>query len=203
MKKAIAMRCTQEQFDAVKPKLETKVFHIYNMTNFKKDCYLVNNYGGDLGHIINLECPIRHVRELFEEWNEKVFLEACGISVIPDFEEVLKYFENAETVKCASDGDIYYLDFNQRISICENITGDNKIYLHDQIDIPFSGLPSECYLWTQQKGFAEIIKLKDRSKKERPNRLDELEKRISVLENKVDLKKIADMPENPLLKKTF
>lgn len=95
---------------------------------------------------------------------------------MPTLDEVLKHFENAETVKCLEDGDVYVLDFDQKLTIHERSDGRSEIYLQDQIDIPFSGMPSECYLWLENKGFAQILK------KKKSNRLEELEKRVEVLE---------------------
>lgn len=45
--------------------------------------------------------------------------------------------------------------------------------------------------------WAEIIEQPKEEKKPRPNRLEELEKRLHILELKVDSKKISEMPDNP------
>jgi len=75
------MRCTQEQFDAIEPKLrDLKIWYITPFT----DCnYLVNNVGGETKTISNVMNHAKgdHNREVHEEWNEEIFLEACGIEV--------------------------------------------------------------------------------------------------------------------------
>lgn len=86
MKKAIAMRCTKKQLEAIEPKLkgwEVKDIEL----NFKKYPYLTNNYGDpdseDLGS--HDKGFIREGTEIHETWNEKVFLEACGIETEPTY----------------------------------------------------------------------------------------------------------------------
>lgn len=75
----IAMKCTQEQFDAVKPKL--KGLEIGDIKPFTDCKYLVNNLGGESKVISNFRdyAKICFDREVHEEWNEEVFLKACGI----------------------------------------------------------------------------------------------------------------------------
>lgn len=113
---------------------------------------------------------------------------------IPTSKEVLEHFENVKTVRCLEDGDVYVLDFDQILTILEKSNGRSEIYLHDQIDIPFSGQPSECYLWKESKGFAKIVEFKEESKKQRPNRLEELEKRVEVLEAEKIQNSIINIP---------
>ena len=71
------MKCTQEQFDSIKGLLGNVVL----LANFKNCPYLVNNIGGDLGFISNVTKNNSKDwgREVHEEWNAQVFLEACGI----------------------------------------------------------------------------------------------------------------------------
>ena len=79
--KPIAMRCTQEQFDKIKPKLIN--CSIVTMTSFKTHPHLVNNYIGENGItnvIINKQ--LLYGRTVFEEWDEKTFLEYCGIPTL-------------------------------------------------------------------------------------------------------------------------
>lgn len=73
------MRCTQEQFNAIKPKLRGLMieridyFTVYN--------YLVNNLIGKTKIISNVMNHSKgdYNREVHEEWNERIFLQACGI----------------------------------------------------------------------------------------------------------------------------
>ena len=81
MKKAIAMRCTQEQWNEIKDKLVgiELVDDNFNLTKFP---YLLNNYSNlrkvGIGSL-SLDLIFGHVT--YEIWNEQIFLEACGIEV--------------------------------------------------------------------------------------------------------------------------
>lgn len=72
------MRCTQEQFDAIKPKSE----RIEAITSFEECTYLINNLDNNKGVISNIYGRYKrdHNREVYEEWDEKIFLDACGIT---------------------------------------------------------------------------------------------------------------------------
>jgi hypothetical protein len=96
--KPIAMRCTQEQFDAIKLKLGD--IKIYNTNNFKDYPYLTNNYGGETKYIFNVKHSGRHDynRTAFEEWDEDIFLEYCGVEV-----------NKKKFVKCIDTGGNYHL----------------------------------------------------------------------------------------------
>lgn len=86
----IAMRCNQEQWELLKPKLE----NIFDIGSFVGNPYLTNNYRGVSGSISNTSShnKLDHGREVHEEFNEKIFLEACGISVFEISKEtVIKY----------------------------------------------------------------------------------------------------------------
>lgn len=78
----IAMRCNQEQFEAIKPKLEKANFKILNdrMVPFNIDEYLTNSFNGN--KIVNIHSCIKHNnRTVYETWDEATFLRACGIEV--------------------------------------------------------------------------------------------------------------------------
>ena len=77
----IAMKCTQEQFDAIKPKL--KGLKVTNISSFSDCDYLVNNLGGERKLISNVmyHAKTDRNRVAHEEWNEEIFLKACGIEV--------------------------------------------------------------------------------------------------------------------------
>lgn len=76
----IAMKCTQEQFDAVKPKLTNcKIGYI---SDFVFLPYLVNNADNEPLRVYNLSCRKNSFdRVIHETWNEEIFLKACGIEV--------------------------------------------------------------------------------------------------------------------------
>lgn len=103
MKKAIAMRCTKEQFEAIEPKLIKEGIKLNVHSGFKTFSYLTSPYERISYYVGNYQWPDKN-REVFETWNEKVFLEACGISTIPTLEEVKEYFKDAEKVKCLFNG---------------------------------------------------------------------------------------------------
>lgn len=77
----IAMKCTQEQFEAIKQKL--KGLEIEDIKPFTDCKYLVNNLGGESKVISNFRnyAKICFDREVYEYWNEEIFLKACGIEV--------------------------------------------------------------------------------------------------------------------------
>lgn len=89
----IAMKCTQEQFNAVKPKLiGLKIIGLDSFT----DCnYLVNNLGKREKLISNITPDSKgyYNREIHEEWNEEIFLKACGIKTEPTLIERLQKAE--------------------------------------------------------------------------------------------------------------
>src|SRR5690606_35534745 len=87
MYKPIAMKCTQEQFDAVKPKLkDLKTMHI---ESFVTCAYLINNLSDTPFFISNVSESGKkaHNRTVHEQWNEEIFLKACGIEVETKFKK--------------------------------------------------------------------------------------------------------------------
>jgi len=78
--KPIAMKCSEEQFEKIKPILEKNLI-IERITDFIDNEYLVNNFAGDLGVISNISNLAKNInnRTCFEEWDEKIFLKYCGI----------------------------------------------------------------------------------------------------------------------------
>ena len=77
----IAMKCTEEQFEAIRPKLIG--LKITDMSPLSDYNYLVNNLWGELKLISNIPDHSKgsHNRKVYEEWNEETFLKACGIEV--------------------------------------------------------------------------------------------------------------------------
>jgi len=71
----IAMICSREQFDAIKDRLTNCDL----ITNFDKAPYLINCYRQS--SIINLTYKYANAwaDEFYDEWNEEIFLKACGI----------------------------------------------------------------------------------------------------------------------------
>lgn len=77
----IAMKCTQEQFEAIKPKLIG--CKIESMDNFEEMPYLINYRNSEKNNITNYLREDKSVNGMvvYEEWNEEVFLKNCGIEV--------------------------------------------------------------------------------------------------------------------------
>lgn len=99
----IAMRCTQEQFDAIRPKLEKHGLKAKDLSRFSNLPYLINYRFKQINSITNYserhdwerDLDIKHV---YHDWDENVFLQACGIdvdaySVSKDF--ILEAYESA------------------------------------------------------------------------------------------------------------
>ena len=75
MQRKIAMRCTQEQWDAIKDKL----VNVNLITSFTHSNYLVNCYRDSCITNVPYEYASAWTKEVYKEWNEQVFLDACGI----------------------------------------------------------------------------------------------------------------------------
>lgn len=75
----IAMRCTQEQFEAIKPKLKGKDTTIWC---FVKYPYLCNNFDNKkmITNISKKNATFKAYK-LYKTWDEATFLRACGIEV--------------------------------------------------------------------------------------------------------------------------
>lgn len=95
--KNIAMRCTQEQFESIKSKVKYST-----VTDFVPTPYLTNDWCR-YGKVSNItkEYVIEHAVEfeVHETWNERIFLEACGIKVDDVFEitkeQIMQVVHNA------------------------------------------------------------------------------------------------------------
>ena len=74
----IAMKCNQDQWDSIKDKLVN--YHL--ITNFDKSNYLTNCYKDSTITNLDYGYASAWVDEIYEEWNEQVFLNACGIEKI-------------------------------------------------------------------------------------------------------------------------
>jgi len=83
--KPIAMKCNQEQFESIKPKLDSlqiakQGYHVHNLS------YLTTNYGSNMGIVgfCGAWNRLANDRYCYETWNEQIFLEACGIKTNND-----------------------------------------------------------------------------------------------------------------------
>ena len=86
--KAISMKCSEEQFNKIRPILENNGL-LHDIKNFDEFPYLVNDSYGEFGKVSNWSEASKYMnnREAFEKWDEKIFLEYCDIKedyVFPD-----------------------------------------------------------------------------------------------------------------------
>lgn len=156
MKQPIAMRCTKKQFKSVKNKLKKTE----DIESFKHNPYLVTNLCNIDGLVSNVDKKRSrdYNRKIYEEWNEKIFLEALGIETegAKDIilEKVKEYFKNAKTVRC--------LHNLKEASIIDNITseiyGDNKDFWINSTTHDGEGI----LLYDNGK-FAEILTYKEKT----------------------------------------
>ena len=91
--KPIAMKCTGEQFNAIKPILEENELEVYKVTNFGFSPYLVNNLAEDDICVSNVAINSKdnYGRTVFEDWNQDIFLEYCGIKSEKQTEKTMGY----------------------------------------------------------------------------------------------------------------
>jgi len=73
---AVAMRCTQEQFDSIKDRIPLPIIDIFR---FDYNNYLVNNYEGDK-EVSNIdgEKAKNFNRVVYETFDGELFLDCCG-----------------------------------------------------------------------------------------------------------------------------
>lgn len=129
MKRAIAMKCNQEQWDAVKGKLVGCEINEFNIDSFLQYKYLVNDYEEKEFNIGNT--MMHKKREVHETWNEQIFLEACGIETVFKGSE-LQLWTGIKWLNCREENK-YRLkpDYSKEIVSLEN----QVIELEKQIEI--------------------------------------------------------------------
>jgi hypothetical protein len=152
----IAMKCTQEQFDAIRPKLVN--CEITHVDDFKIYNYLTN-YLNSLPKTGNTSTPKDFNRKVHETWNEKVFLEACGIETTPTIEEVKEYFKDADTIKCISDEKEYIINLESNMDFIMNNICFDKLKIKNSYHV------DDCVVWNKFEGYAKIITYKKPIKK--------------------------------------
>lgn len=95
----IAMKCSKEQFDAVKGKLVGAI--IDDISSFESCSYLVNNYSNQTLVISNINglTKSNYGRQVLEEYCEKTLLECCGIDVKDEVNELDQLRKENEELK--------------------------------------------------------------------------------------------------------
>jgi len=92
----IAMKCNQEQFESIKPKLENAELRNSVESSFEEYPYLTSPLDGKNNFSNHDKTTMNtNKREIHETWNERMFLEACGIEFKETYkitkEQILKY----------------------------------------------------------------------------------------------------------------
>lgn len=124
----IAMKCTQEQFEAVKPKLSN--CFIRCIDDFVSHNYLINNLSNCDKKVSNVseKDKTSHNRTIYEEWNEEIFLKACGIEV----ETMENKFKKGDVVIITDFGDAHIADkcftLNRPYKLREDLENGFKVY---------------------------------------------------------------------------
>ena len=83
----ISMYCNDTQFKYIKPKLIEAGLKIECIgQNWDAECYLTNSFGGHESIISNIPASSAKLynRKVYGQWNEKLFLQCCGIEEITD-----------------------------------------------------------------------------------------------------------------------
>lgn len=162
MKKALAMKCTQEQWDSIKGRIPKN--KINTVTSFKSYPYLINF--DDEKTISNISTTPTWKKlweqnpEIHETFNAKIFLEACGIETTPTLEEVKEYFKDAEKIERAD----LPAERGQVFDISDRAIFDNRQIHFD------SGYYWLCkkeidniMLWSSYNGYAKILTYKNKT----------------------------------------
>lgn len=173
--KSIAMRCTQEQFDAVRGKLEN--YRTDYINNFNEYPYITNylQHGNQVATCTEFFAKNNTERhELHETWNEKVFLQACGIVVEEPKEETFVITSKqlnglCEEIKISPESAVDWIHDNFPSAFVEDkkelVVGKwyksgNSIFNHQEKDGSYGILRSKWQQnnWTtKQEYFSEKI----------------------------------------------
>jgi len=79
MKRKIAMRCTQEQFESIKGRINLPIAEDVFRYAYDINSYLGNNYNGM--DLVKFTLSPELYEEIHETFNADIFLEACGVEV--------------------------------------------------------------------------------------------------------------------------
>lgn len=84
--KAIAMRCTEQQFNELKPRLDKYGLKINDsFFDLRRYLYLTNNYSNVKLGIGSTDNTLTYNRELEKTFNADLFLNCCGIETEPTY----------------------------------------------------------------------------------------------------------------------
>ena len=135
------MRCNQEQFDAILPKLAGKVKEIQTFSIDENDkLYLINNLYNQSGRIdlVKSQAATQFGRSSHEIWNEETFLDACNISSI----EINNELNYKEVLLETPKSDVVLID---------------DLKNTDNICIVFKGGTKSPVIYNASNGFVSIL----------------------------------------------
>ena len=145
--KPIAMKCSQEQFDKIKPKLK-RMEITDNFFNLKEYPYLTNDYYNyDRQGLGSVNKHIIYGREIYEIWDEKIFLQACDIGLV---ESKLKT-TNIEIIGHIGDT-VYFM---------ENNYINNGTISSINVNISSKGFDIDYYMLGKRYALKNIYKSKE------------------------------------------
>lgn len=76
--KAIAMRCTKEQWESVREKIKENDGNLIGISSWSLYPWLINNYMGIPLDFANLRTPNLGNRAIYDTFDEKILFESCG-----------------------------------------------------------------------------------------------------------------------------
>jgi len=82
--KKIAMKCTQEDWETIRPILLDNGFKDNTYGGFKNNPYIANHISKVIGNYHKMD--LNKDRVFYKTFNAKIFLEACGIEVEEKYE---------------------------------------------------------------------------------------------------------------------
>lgn len=134
MGKPIAMRCNQEQFDAIEPILkEAGIDAQFVYDGFVTYPWLLTNYLEDSKIVGNERKPIG--RKKYRTWNEQIFLEACGIKTEKQMkitkENIIKLDKKETTVRELFP-EVFAIDYSEFIG--KWIKWESALFFIESID---------------------------------------------------------------------
>jgi len=147
MKKAMAMKCTQENWDSIKDRIP-KEYRVFSLGKFEKSTYIVLFEDKSITNGNTFDRS--ETDEIHETFNAKIFLDACGIETTPTLEEVKERFKDAKKMQSPLGNTKYKINTKKL-----GIYFDGKNYRQNK-DSEYR----ELLLWEEFNGYAKILTYK-------------------------------------------
>jgi len=146
--KPIAMKCTEEQFEAIRPTLEENGLRVHQITNFVYTPYLVNNVGEEVGLVSNVSLDSKNFygRTAFDEWNQDTFLEYCGIKAEKQTEKTMGYKLTVPITDVLEIHNVACVGWKRKIKTNYLVRMNNEqeiTFTEDEIDTMFAAATSD------------------------------------------------------------